>query len=80
MKHCIECGGELPETCSSWRKYCDSCYRERRRQKERERWAERRALKDEAVAKKPAKTIAEVAREAQANGLSYGQYVARVGC
>ena len=78
--NCIQCGNILPEGSSAWRKYCDACYRVRKREKERERWAERRALKDEAAAKKPAKTIAEVAREAQANGLSYGQYVARVGC
>ena len=78
---CQECNGPLPDGSSPWRKYCPDCYRNRRKQRDRERFAERKALEKAAEEKKkPAKTIAEVAREAQANGLSYGQYVARVGC
>lgn len=77
---CQECGGPLPEGSSPWRKYCPICYRKRRKQRDRERWAERKAIEKAAEEhKKAVKSIAEVAREAQAHGMSYGQWVARVG-
>lgn len=80
MKYCVVCGCELPEKCSPGRKYCDLCYRERRRRKDRERFAERKAIKaaQEEIRKKPVKTLAEMAREAQAHGMSYGQWVSRI--
>ena len=77
---CQECNGPLPEGSSPWRKYCQSCYRKRRKQRDRERYAERKAIEKAAEEhKKSVKSIAEIAREAQAHGMSYGQWVARVG-
>ena len=77
---CQECNGPLPDGSSPWRKFCPDCYRKRRKQRDRERFAERKAIETAAKEKKEAvKSLAEVAREAQAHGMSYGQWVARVG-
>jgi len=75
---CEMCHGPLPEGSSAWRKYCDSCYRARRRQRDRERWGNQRKAMEEVdePKKKPAMTITDIAREAQAHHMSYGQYVA----
>ena len=74
---CEMCHGPLPEGSSAWRKYCDACYRARRRQRDKERWDnQRKALKESTETKKPAKTITEIAREAAKLHMSYGQYVA----
>ena len=76
---CQQCNGPLPEGSSPWRKFCPGCYMKRRRQRDKERWAERKAMeKVKAEQKKPVQSIAEVARAAQAHGMSYGQYVAVV--
>lgn len=74
---------EKVETNSSARKYCEQCAkivaREKKRISDREYDGRRRAMiasKKRYEKKKHEKTLKEIAEEARAHGISYGQWVA----
>lgn len=78
---CQRCGMIIPGA-SPWRKYCDSCGRELKREaKARKREADRaKAAAAEPVArnpKAPVRSLAWCVREADELGISYGNFVAR---
>ncbi len=76
MRLCDECGQPLTDSAKKYTRYCDACKRKHKAaaaKKRAEYWKVRREM---AELEKPVKTIAEIQREAQAAGMSYGQYVA----
>lgn len=77
---CASCG-KVAEALGLSTKYCPECAkivdREKHKVHERERRA--RAKASQFGQKKTQKTIAQVVREARIQGLSYGQYVAKIG-
>ena len=77
---CQRCGMVIPGA-SPWRKYCDSCGRELKREaKARKREADRvKAAAAEPVArnpKTPVRSLTWCVREANKLGISYGNFVA----
>ena len=77
MKHCQDCGQDLPPNSGRSRRFCDECIRKHKQDYQR-MCAEVYKLKREAKKKEPVKTLAEIQREATECGMSYGQYVANI--
>ena len=76
MRPCQECGQPLAETAKKYTRFCDACKRKHKAaaaKKRAEYWKARREMQK---IEKPIRTLAEVQREAQERGMSYGQYVA----
>ena len=69
MKYCIECGSPLIN-CGATKLRCDECQRRRKRMLDRERNAKKKKRESNREA------LARIAKEANAKGMSYGQYVA----
>lgn len=77
VKKCEECGAELGEwQPGTSKRFCTDCIRKHKRDAARRRVAAMRTIREMEKLVKPVKTIAEIQREAQAAGMSYGQYVA----
>ena len=85
MRYCIDCGMEFPEGTAGNKMRCAACQREWKNEQARAR--ERRLREErkstEYVRKSHDKTkrnmtLGELAAEARAAGMSYGQYVARM--
>ena len=76
MRICQDCGQEIPDEFTASRKFCPDCVRRHKSESAKRRVAKCRIKKEMAELKQPVKTIAEIQREAQAVGMSYGQYVA----
>ena len=76
MRICQECGQEIPDEYKESKKFCQECVRRHKSEAAKRRVAQCRIKKEMAALKQPVKTIAEIQREAQALGMSYGQYVA----
>ena len=75
IRICVVCGKQLRGVgCRA--KYCPACRRQRDNQKARER---ERIKRERAKHPAPAPDVRAVAAEADAAGMSYGQYVATRG-
>ena len=84
MRACLDCGEPLPEGCSKNKQRCDVCARKRHTEQCREHDARIREERRSHHAKKASGTtrnmsLVEAAKAAREAGLSYGQYVARMG-
>ena len=72
IRICVVCGKQLLGVGRS-AKYCPECRRERENKKARER---ARRQRDRARHPAPAPDVREIAAQADAAGMTYGQYVA----
>lgn len=73
-KQCKGCGTLMVGVACN-RQYCDDCRRIRARDVSRRYYARRRSRAD----RRKGMTIKQIVREADTEGLSYGQYVAKYG-
>ena len=78
MRTCKDCGDPLPPDSSEHRKFCDECINRHKREGFVRRAEIRRIRKEQEQLHPAVKTLAEIQREAQAAGMSYGNYVAKM--
>jgi len=76
MKLCQECGQPIEDTSGFLKRFCPACVRKHKSAAQQRHLKQVKAQKAMQQLTPPSKTIAEVQREAQALGMSYGQYVA----
>lgn len=75
-RQCAECGKTFPLTTWNQKYCCEECRANSRRVAERVRMRKKRTAQKK-VKKQTCESLSEVARKANAMGLTYGQYMQR---
>ena len=82
MKICQDCGKPIPEDIGgkiAMKRFCPDCVRAHKKAAAQRRREKLMAMDElDEFRKPPAKSIAEIQREARAAGMSYGNYVAKM--